>query len=239
MVNIVNRFNIKFWLCRVSTTRAKNSIPLSRNQSGKGRQILALSNKMPSSKASKNKNNSSTRLPPKTQQRKQAGKPAKVNVKKILMEETETKERLKDTLESLTERLIAVLDSGGVPKERTKEIQRQLVLVFDNSDTSTSLTEQLQSNIVVLSDATKVVEKSWSYCHCYPSMDVPALSSILDELQTVLCESAFLANKPVQRKLVNLQADPKADAAVLNELEGVSKQVSGKRTTCSCLLCLS
>eukprot|EP00985_Skeletonema_marinoi_P025029 scaffold17953_cov66-Skeletonema_marinoi.AAC.1 len=57
-------------------------------------------------------------------------------------------------------------------------------------------------------------------------MDVPTLSSILDELQTVLCESAFLANKPLQRKLVNLQADPKADAAVLNELEGVSKQVS-------------
>jgi len=201
--------------------------------------FIVVSDKMPSSKASKNKNNSSTRLPPKTQQRKQAGKPAKVNVKKILMEETETKARLKDTLESLTERLIAVLDSGGVPKERTKEIQRQLVLVFDNSDTSASLTEQLQSTIVVLGDATKVVEKSWSCCHCYPSMDVPTLSSILDELQTVLCESAFLANKPLQRKLVNLQADPKADAAVLTELEGVSKQVSGKRTTCSFLLCSS
>ena len=66
-------------------------------------------------------------------------------------------------------------------------------------------------------------------------LDVPTLSSILDELQTVLCESVSLANKPLQRKLANLQADPKADAEVLNELEGVSKQVNGEKKHASCL----
>lgn len=70
---------------------------------------------------------------------------------------------------------------------------------------------------------------------CYMCLDVPTLSSILDELQTVLCESVSLANKPLQRKLANLQADPKADAEVLNELEGVSKQVNGEKKHASCL----
>ncbi len=185
-------------------------------------------------RSDKTAKNTSTLLPPKTPQRKKADKPAKVNIQKILMEEKDTAERLKENLESLTERLVGVLDSGGVPKELTGDIQRQLLLVHGNNDTSASLTEQLQSTIVTLSEATKVVEKTWSYCHCYPSLDVPNLANILDELQTVLCESASLANKPLQRKLTNLRSDPKADADVLNELEGVSKQVSGKRKNASC-----
>jgi hypothetical protein len=141
------------------------------------------------------------------------------------MEEKDIAERLKETLESLTERLVELLDDGGVPKDLTSDIQRQLLLVHANNDTSASLTEQLQSAIDILSEATKVVEKSWAYCYCYPSLAVSNLSIILDELQTVLCESASLASKPLQRKLANLQSDD-----VLNELEAVSKQVSGKRT---------
>ena len=185
---------------------------------------------MTSTKSSKNtKNNSSTRLPPKTQQKKKAGKPAKLNIKKILMAEKERKEQLKNTLESLTERLVTSLDSGGVPKERIRDIQKQLLLVHTNDDTSVSLTEQLQTTINVVGEASKTLETSWSSVHCYPSLDVPNLSSILDELQTVLCERVSLANKPLQRKLANLQADPKADADVLKELEGFSKQVNGKR----------
>lgn len=187
---------------------------------------------MASSKSSKNKeNNSSTRLPPKTQQKKKAGKPAKVNIKKILMAEKEKSEQLKNTLESLTDQLVTALDSGGVPKERIQDIQKQLLLVHTDDDASASgsLTEQLQTTIHVISEAAKTVETSWSSVHCYPSLDVPNLSSILDELLTVLCESVSLANKPLQRKLANLQADPKADADVLKGLEDISKQVNGKR----------
>ena len=117
------------------------------------------------------------------------------------MEEKDIAERLKETLESLTERLVELLDDGGVPKDLTSDIQRQLLLVHANNDTSASLTEQLQSAIDILSEATKVVEKSWAYCYCYPSLAVSNLSIILDELQTVLCESASLASKPLQRKI--------------------------------------
>ena len=75
------------------------------------------------------------------------------------MEEKDIAERLKETLESLTERLVELLDDGGVPKDLTSDIQRQLLLVHANNDTSASLTEQLQSAIDILSEATKVVEK--------------------------------------------------------------------------------
>ena len=177
-------------------------------------------------------NNSSTRLPPKTKQRKQAGRPAKVNVKKLLMEENEAKEKLRETLESLCERLISILDSGEVPKEQTTEIQRQILLLHDNdNETGTSLMEQIQSFLVVLNDATTVIERSWSYSHCYPSLDVAALATAIDEIQTVLCDSVSLANKPLLRKLTNLQADPKADPDLLNSLESLSKQVNGKKTS--------
>ena len=145
------------------------------------------------------------------------------------MAEKEKTEQLKNTLESLTEQLVTALDSGGVPKERIQDIQKQLLIVHTNDDASASLTEQLQSTITVISEATKTVETSWSSVHCYPSLDVPNLSSILDELLTVLCESVSLANKPLQRKLANLQADPKADADVLKGLEDISKQVNGKK----------
>ncbi len=185
---------------------------------------------MASSKSSKNKeNNSSTRLPPKTQQKKKAGKPAKVNIKKVLMAEKEKSEQLKNDLESLTEQLVTALDSGGVPKERIQDIQKQLLLVYTDDDASGSLTEQLQNTISVINEAAKTVETSWSSVHCYTSLDVPNLSRILDELLTVLCESVSLANKPLQRKLVNLEADPKADADVLKGIEDISKEVNGKR----------
>ncbi len=185
---------------------------------------------MASSKSSKNKdNNSSTRLPPKTQQKKKTGKPAKVNIKKVLMAEKEKSEQLKNDLESLTGQLVTALESGGVPKERTQDIQKQLLLVYTDDDANASLTEQLQKTISVISEAAKTVETSWSSVHCYPSLDVPNLSSILDDLLTVLCENVSLANKPLQRKLANLQADPKADADVLKGLEDISKQVNGKR----------
>eukprot|EP00986_Skeletonema_menzelii_P001818 scaffold495_cov152-Skeletonema_menzelii.AAC.8 len=123
-----------------------------------------------SSSTKNTKNNNSTRLPPKTRQKKKTGKAAKVNLKRILMDEKGKAEQLKDALESLTERLQTVLDSGGVPKERTQDIRKQLLLVYDICDASASLTEQIQNTIGA--------------------------------------------------------ADPKADAEVLNELEGVSKQVN-------------
>jgi len=185
-------------------------------------------------RSDKSSTSTSTRLPPKSQQRKQADKPAKVNIKKILMEEKDTAERLKENLESLTERLVQNLDIGGVPSELVGEIQRQVLLVHGIHNSNASLTEQLRSTIVILSEATKAVEKTWSYCHCYTSLDVPNLANILDELQSVICKSASLVNKPLQRKIANLQSDPKADADALKELEGVSVQVSGKRINASC-----
>ena len=133
-------------------------IPFLRTQSksaSTGREV-----KMASTKSS-SKNNNSTRLPPKNQQKKKGGKAGKVNIKRIVMDEKEKAEQLKDTLESLTERLLTVLDSGGVPKEHTQDIQKQLLLVCDN-DTSASLTEQVQRTLGVVSNATRVVEMSWS-----------------------------------------------------------------------------
>ena len=121
--------------------------------------------KMTSTKSSSTKNtknNNSTRLPPKTHQKKKTGKAAKVNLKRILMDEKGKAEQLKDALESLTERLQTVLDSGGVPKERTQDIRKQLLLVYDNCDASASLTEQIQNTIGAVSNATKAVEMSWS-----------------------------------------------------------------------------
>ena len=107
------------------------------------------------------KNNNSTRLPPKTQQKKKVGKAGKVNLKRILMDEKLKTEQLKDTLESLTERLLTVLDSGGVPKEHTEDIQKQLLLVLQE-ETSASLTEQVQRTLGAVSNATRTVEMSWS-----------------------------------------------------------------------------
>ena len=78
------------------------------------------------------------------------------------MDEKGKAEQLKDALESLTERLQTVLDSGGVPKERTQDIRKQLLLVYDNCDASASLTEQIQNTIGAVSKATKAVEMSWS-----------------------------------------------------------------------------
>ena len=175
-----------------------------------------------------NKQNS-TRLPPKTQQKKQAGgKPAKVNIKKILMEEKEAAEGLKENLASLTERLGTLLLSGGVSKALTSDIQEKLLLVHGNDDdTNANLTAKLDSVITSLSEASKAVETAFSYCLCYPSLDVPKIAIVLDELQTVLFESASLANKPLQRKILQLQADPK-EAASLAELEGLAKRVNGK-----------
>ena len=78
------------------------------------------------------------------------------------MDEKGKAEQLKDALESLTERLQTVLDSGGVPKERTQDIRKQLLLVYDICDASASLTEQIQNTIGAVSNATKAVEMSWS-----------------------------------------------------------------------------
>lgn len=186
-----------------------------------------------SSKSNSSKQNSSTRLPPKTQQQKKTqagGKQAKVNVKKLLMEEKEDQEMLKDNLQSSTECLINLLESGQVPKTQTSDIQKQLLAVFGSDDDESTLTlvEKLDRIVILLSDATKVIETSWSYCLCFPSLDVSSIAKVLDELQTVLCESASLANKPLQRKLTSLQADAKADEKMLLELEDVSKRMNGK-----------
>jgi len=189
---------------------------------------------MPSNKKSKSsKQNSSTRLPPKTQQKKKtqaSEKQAKVNIKKILMDEREDQERLKDNLHSSTECLVMLLMSGGVPKAQTSDIQKQLLAVFgsDDDESAPTLVEMLERVIISLSEATKVIETSWSYCLCFPSLDVSSIAKVLDELQTVLCENASLANKPLQRKLASLQADAKADEKVLLELEEMSKRMNGK-----------
>ena len=89
------------------------------------------------------------------------------------MDEKEKAERLAKTLESLTERLLTVLDSGGVPKERTQDIQKQLLLVYSTYDASASLTEQVRSTIGAVSDATKAVEMSWSGKRKYASCLAP------------------------------------------------------------------
>jgi hypothetical protein len=199
---------------------------------------------MPSNKKSNSsKQNNSTRLPPKSQQQKKTqagGKPAKVNIKKILMDEREDHERLKDNLQSSTECLVNLLLSGQVPKAQTSDIQKQLLAVFgsDDDESALSLVEKLERVIILLSDATKVIETSWSYCLCFPSMDVASIAKVLDELQTVLCESASLANKPLQRKLASLQADAKADEKMLLELEDISKRMNGKNVAVqfSCLV---
>ena len=189
---------------------------------------------MPSNKKSNSsKQNSSTRLPPKSQQQKKTqagGKQAKVNIKKILMDERGDHERLKDNLQSWTECLVNLLLSGGVPKAQTSDIQKQLLAVFgsDDDESALALVEKLERVIILLSDATKVIETSWSYCLCFPSLDVSSIAKVLDELQTVLCDSASLANKPLQRKLASLQADSKADENVLIELGDISKRMSGK-----------
>ena len=88
------------------------------------------------------------------------------------MDEKLKTEQLKDTLESLTEQLLTVLDSGGVPKEHTQDIERQLLLVYDNDDASASLTEQVQRTLVVVSNAMRAVESSWSGKRIIP---LPAL----------------------------------------------------------------
>ncbi len=189
---------------------------------------------MPSNKKSNSsKQNSSTRLPPKTQQQKKTqagGKQAKVNIKKILMDEREDHVRLKDNLHSSTECLVNLLESGQVPKAQTSDIQKQFLAVFgsDDDESALCLVEKLERVIISLSEATKVIETSWSYCLCFPSLDVSSIAKVLDELQTVLCESASLANKPLQRKLASLQADAKTDENVLVELEEISKRMNGK-----------
>ena len=202
---------------------------------------------MPSNKKSNSsKQNNSTRLPSKSQQQKKTqagGKPAKVNIKKILMDEREDHERLKDNLHSSTECLVKLLLSGQVPKAQTSDIQKQLLAVFGSDDDESStltLVEKLERVIISLSDATKVIETSWSYCLCFPSLDVSSIAKVLDELQTVLCENASLANKPLQRKLASLQADAKADEKVLLELEESSKRMNGKTmiqfNSCLCII---
>ena len=145
------------------------------------------------------------------------------------MDEREDHERLKDNLQSSTECLVNLLLSGQVPKAQTSDIQKQLLAVFgsDDDESALSLVEKLERIMILLSDATKVIA-SWSYCLCFPSMDVASIAKVLDELQTVLCESASLANKPLQRKLASLQADAKADEKMLLELEDISKRMDGK-----------
>lgn len=194
-------------------------------------------------KSNSSKQNSSTRLPPKTQQQKKTqagGKPAKVNIKKILMDEREDHERLKDNLQSSTECLVKLLQSGGVPKAQTGDIQKQLLTVFgsDDDESALSLVEKLERVIVSSTEATKVIETSWSYCLCFPSLDVSSIAKVLDELQTVLCESTSLANKPLQRKLASLKADAKTDENLLLELEDISKRMNGKNVAVqfSCLV---
>lgn len=146
------------------------------------------------------------------------------------MDEREDHERLKDNLHSSTKCLINLLKSGQVPKTQTNDIQKQLQAVFgsDDDESALSLVEKLERVIISLSDATKVIETSWSYCLCFPSLDVSSIAKVLNELQMVLCESASLANKPLQRKLTSLQADAKADENVLLELEDISKRMNGK-----------
>lgn len=138
-----------------------NSIFRTQSKSARRKSEVKMASTKSSSKNTKN--NNSTRLPPKNQQKKTGGKAGKVNIKRVLMDEKEKAEQLKDTLESLTERLLTVLDSGGVPKEHTKDIQKQLLLVYDNNDrTSASLTEQVQRTLGAVSNATRGVEMSWS-----------------------------------------------------------------------------
>jgi len=173
---------------------------------------------------------------------KRGGKPDKVNIKRILNEEKEALKGLKEKMELLSERLSLTLDSGGVPNVRASEVLKPLLLVHGNDDTSDNLREKLENSISSLIEATNAVEKVWSYCLCYPSLNVPNIADIIEELQSALCESASLANKPLQRKLVSLKSDPKADVVVLNELEGISKRVIGKCVTnasCSCFICFS
>ena len=123
-----------------------------------------------------------------------------------------------------------LLLSGGVPKAQTSDIQKQLLVVCGSDDDESALTlvEKLERVIISLSEATKVIETSWSYCLCFPSLDVSSIAKVLDELQTVLCDNASLSNKPLQRKLASLQADAKADENVLLELEDISRRMNGK-----------
>jgi hypothetical protein len=140
-------------------------------------------------KSNSSKQNSNTRLPPKTQQLKKTqagGKPAKVNIKKILMDEREDHERLKDTLQSSTECLVKLLQSGGVPKAQTSDIQKQLLTVFgsDDDESALSLVEKLERVIVSSTEATKVIETSWStgsqlrgsFCCVATSIRLPGVS---------------------------------------------------------------
>ncbi len=103
------------------------------------------------------------------------------------MDEREDHERLKDNLQSSTECLVKLLLSGQVPKAQTSDIQKQLLAVFgsDDDEIALSLVEKLERVIILLSDATKGIETSWSYCLCFPSLDVSSIAKVLDELQTI------------------------------------------------------
>lgn len=142
------------------------------------------------------------------------------------------------------------------------EIMKQLLSYI--RATENGGTSQLNDIATSLEQANNAVDLSLSYADCYHAIDIDRLIPVLDELQSVIVDLARLAKKhgeisvycvqlcleigsnimpnwlnirQVQRKLLSVQNNSKADSSLLPAAKDSARQIEDIVVQCSITSC--
>ena len=165
-----------------------------------------------------------------TPPKKGSGKGGKDKAAPELKEYNEAKQINKDII-ACAERLILVLQQGGVPESSLKDLNTCTVEKI--AETAIEVDKkQIDDVINALTQADRAADESWSFSLYFPALNVDALLNVLTEFRTLLCNRATLARTSVQRKLADIRSDPKAESALLDTRTKAEKHVNDVVTKC-------
>ncbi|KAL3787416.1 hypothetical protein HJC23_001813 [Cyclotella cryptica] len=182
----------------------------------------------------------SSRLPPKTtalpRKMPNSNKNGTKANKAVIEKENRLREELISTLTEQTENLVDILEAGGVPKYPCLD-EIKMTLLSCSRATENGGKSQVNDVAINLEQANNAVDQAFSYAECYHAIDIDRLVSVLDEVQSVIVDLARLSKKAVQRKLMSLQNDSKADHSVLSEAEDAASQIESIVVKCTSAAC--